>query len=64
MKFKKKQFLKLVEDLKPKMVYHVKRMHFFASDGFVMYCMECQNSDFKQGTVEAVEFSNEPWSES
>jgi hypothetical protein len=36
-KFKKKQFLELVKVAKPKIIYHVRRMHFFAYDGFVMY---------------------------
>ena len=62
-KFKKKQFLELIKIVKPKLIYHVKRLHFFAYDGFVMYSMECQNSDFKQNIIEAVEFSNEPWYE-
>lgn len=47
-KFERKAFLELVEIAKPRMIYHRKRMHFFAFDGFVMYTFECQDSDFKQ----------------
>jgi hypothetical protein len=63
-KFKKRQFLELVDEIKPKIIYHVHRLHFFSYDGFVLYCMECKNSDFSQNVVEAIEFSNEPWTES
>ena len=36
-KFRRKEFLELVAIAKPKIIYHRKRMHFFAFDGFVMY---------------------------
>jgi len=62
-KFRRKEFLELVEIAKPKIIYHRKRMHFFAFDGFVMYTFECDNSDFKQKVMEAIEFSNYQWSE-
>ena len=62
-KFRRKEFLELVEIAKPKVIYHRKRMHFFAFDGFVIYTFECDNSDFKQEVIEAIEFSNEAWSE-
>ena len=62
-KFKKKEFLELVELTKPKIIYHRKRMHFFALDGFVMYTFECNNYDFSQKILEAIEFSNSQWSE-
>ena len=62
-KFMREPFLELVEIAKPKIIYHRKRMHFFAYDGFVMYTFECENSDFKQKVLEAIEFSNEPWKE-
>ena len=32
-KFKRKEFLELVEIAEPKIIYHRKRMHFFAFDG-------------------------------
>jgi hypothetical protein len=62
-KFKRQQFLELVDLARPDITYHKKRMHFFAYDGFVMYTFECQNADFSQKVIEAIEFSNEPWSE-
>lgn len=62
-KFKRKEFLDVMELAKPKIIYHSRKMHFFAFDGFVMYTFECQNSDFKQKVINAIEFSNESWSE-
>jgi hypothetical protein len=62
-KFRRKEFLELVELAKPEIVYHVRRMHFFAFDGFVMYTLECENSDFTEKVLEAIEFSNYAWSE-
>jgi len=38
-------------------------MNFFAFDGFVMYTFECEDTDFKQKVLHAIEFSNQPWSE-
>lgn len=62
-KFKRNEFLELVNVAKPKILYHVRRMHFFAYDGFVMYTFECENRDFGQTVLDAIEFSNQPWSE-
>jgi len=62
-KFRRKEFLEIVEIAKPRIIYHRKRMHFFAFDGFVMYTFECDSSDFSQKVMEAVEFSNYQWSE-
>jgi len=62
-KFSREEFLELVELAKPEIIYHVRRMHFFAYDGFVMYTLECSNSDFTQKILEAIEFSNYAWSE-
>ena len=62
-KFKRKEFLELVEIAKPKIVYQTGRMHFFAFDGFVMYSFECSDSNFKQTILHAIEFSNQAWSE-
>jgi hypothetical protein len=62
-KFRRKEFLELVEIAEPKIIYHRRRMHFFSYDGFVMYSFECDNSDFGQKVIEAIEFSNEAWSE-
>jgi len=62
-KFRRQEFLDLVKLANPKIIYHVRRMHFFSYDGFVMYTFECQNTDFKHQVLEAIEFSNQPWSE-
>ncbi len=62
-KFRRKEFLELVEIAKPKIIYQRGRMHFFAFDGFVMYTFECEDSDFKQKVLHAIEFSNTQWSE-
>ena len=62
-KFNRKEFLELVEIAKPQIIYHRKRMHFFAFDGFVMYTFECRNQDFSQKIINAIEFSNQAWSE-
>ena len=62
-KFKRKEFLELVEIAEPKIVYQTGRMHFFAFDGFVMYSFECSDTDFKQTVLHAIEFSNQAWSE-
>jgi hypothetical protein len=35
-KFRRREFLELVEVAKPKIIYHRRRMHFFAYDGFVI----------------------------
>jgi hypothetical protein len=62
-KFRRREFLVLVEIAKPKIVYHRRRMHFFAYDGFVMYTFECNDSDFSQQVLDAIEFSNTTWDE-
>ena len=62
-KFRRKEFLELVEIAKPKIIYQTGRMHFFAFDGFTMYTFECKDSDFKQKVLHAIEFSNQAWNE-
>jgi hypothetical protein len=62
-KFKRKEFLELTEIAKPEFIYQTGRMHFFAFDGFVMYTFECEDNDFKQKILHAIEFSNQAWSE-
>jgi hypothetical protein len=61
--FRRQEFLELVGLAKPEIIYHVRRMHFFAFDGFVMYTFECDNSDFNQKVLEAIGFSNFAWIE-
>ena len=62
-KLRRREFLELVDIAKPSIIYHRRRMHFFAYDGFVMYTFECEQSDFSQRVIEAIEFSNYRWSE-
>ena len=62
-KFRRKEFLELMEMAKPEVIYQIGRMHFFAFDGFVMYTFECEDRDFKQKILHAIEFSNQAWSE-
>jgi len=61
--FRNQEFLELVELTKSEIIYHVRRMHFFAFDGFVMYTFKCDNSDFNQKALEAIGFSNIAWIE-
>ena len=62
-KFRRAEFLELVEIAQPKIIYHSGRMHFFAFDGFVMYTFQCNEEDFSQKVLNAIEFSNYQWSE-
>ncbi|TFG30853.1 hypothetical protein EU528_07765 [Candidatus Thorarchaeota archaeon] len=62
-KFKRDEFLRLVEVARPERIYHRKRMHFFAYDGFVMYTFECTDDDFRVPIHHAIEFSNMAWAE-
>jgi hypothetical protein len=62
-KFRRREFLELVDIAQPNIIYHRKRMHFFAYDGFVMYTFECDERDFSQRVIETIEFSNYQWSE-
>ncbi len=61
-KFRRDQFLELVEYSSTKVIYRRGKSYFFASDGFVMYCQECKPEDFaSQKLFETTEFSNTPW---
>ena len=62
-KLQRREFLRLVDIAQPRIIYHRRRMHFFAFDGFVMYTFECDNRDFAQPIIVAIEFSNYQWSE-
>jgi hypothetical protein len=62
-KFRRSEFLELVQIAQPKIIYHVRRMHFFAYDGFVMYTLECDTDEFSQTVIQGIEFSNMGWSE-
>jgi hypothetical protein len=61
-KFDREEFLELVRTAKPKIIYRRKNMYFFAYDGFVMYCDQCDSKDFSQRILDAIEFSNYQWS--
>ena len=62
-KFRKNEFMDLVQMAQPSVIYHVRRMHFFAHDGFVMYSLESKSEDFSIKVVHAMEFSNTHWNE-
>ncbi len=60
-KFDRKEFLDLVEIARPKIIYRRKNMYFFAYDGFVMYCDQCDSKDFSARIMDSIEFSNYQW---
>jgi hypothetical protein len=60
-KFDREHFIELVRIAKPKLIYRRRNMYFFAYDGFVMYCDQCQASDFTEQILDAIEFSNVQW---
>ena len=60
-KFDREQFLELVDIAKPRIIYRRKSMYFFAYDGFVMYCDQCEEKDFSARILDAIEFSNYQW---
>jgi hypothetical protein len=62
-KFRRQEFLELVQIAKPGLIYQTGRMHFFSYDGFVIYTFQCKDEDFTQKVLHAVEFSNYQWSE-
>ena len=60
-KFNRKEFLELVDIARPRIIYRRKNMYFFAFDGFVMYCDQCESNDFTARIIDAIEFSNFQW---
>jgi hypothetical protein len=60
-KFAREEFVELVRTAKPKIIYCRRNMYFFAYDGFVMYCDQCDSKDFSQRILDAIEFSNSQW---
>ena len=60
-KFRRKEFLELVDIAKPKIIYRRGKNHFFAFDGFAMYSQECNDGDFSQKILNTIEFSNSSW---
>ena len=61
-KFNRNEFLELKSIARPKRIYRRKNMYFFAFDGFVMYCDQCEEQDFSEKVIDAIEFSNYQWS--
>ena len=61
-KFDRENFKELVRLAKPRIIYRRKNMYFFAYDGFVMYCDQCDSIDFSERILDAIEFSNYQWS--
>jgi hypothetical protein len=62
-KFKKQEFLELLETAHAPNIYHRGKSYFFAFDGFLMYCQECNDDDFRNHKViEVIELSNGMWS--
>ncbi len=61
-KFRRKEFLRLVEIAKPRIINHRRRMHFSTYDGIVMYTFECDDSGFTPPKFESIKFSNYTWS--
>lgn len=60
-KFDRAHFIELVSIARPKMIYRRRNMYFFAYDGFVMYCDQCEARDFYERIMDAIEFSNVQW---
>jgi len=60
-KFDREHFIELVRIARPRLIYRRKNMYFFAFDGFVMYCDQCQASDFTEQILDTIEFSNVQW---
>ncbi len=60
-KFRRGEFLDLVSIARPRIIYRRGKNHFFAFDSFVMYSQECEDGDFGQRVMEAIELSNSSW---
>jgi hypothetical protein len=61
-KFKRAEFLELLQLAQPKIVYYRGNNFFLAFDGFVIYSQQYDEEDFaNHRIVEAIELSNSPW---
>jgi hypothetical protein len=60
-KFDRAQFIELVSIAKPKIIYRRKNVYFFAYDGFVMFCDQCEEKDLSTKILDSIEFSNYSW---
>jgi len=56
-KLLKEEFLRLIKLSQRQIIYKVKNNHFFAYDGFVFFCTECEDDDFETVIV-GTELSN------
>ncbi len=61
LKFRREEFLQLIETAKPRIVYRRGKNHIFAFDGFIMYSQECQDEDIRAKIIDSIEFSNYSW---
>ena len=63
LKFDRDEFVQVVGIAKPKRIYRVKNIYYFAFDGFVMYTDKCSSQDIAAiQIIDATEFSNGAWS--
>jgi len=62
-KFRKQEFLELVDIAKPRISYHTGRMQFFRLRRLRLYTFKCKDGNFNQKVIRAIEFSNYKWSE-
>ena len=53
-KFRRNEFLGLVEIASSGIIYHSRRIHFFAFDGFVMYTFDYDDVDYSQPVINAI----------
>ena len=60
-KFRRAEFLELVDAAKPRFIYRRGKNHFFAFDGFLMYSQQCRDSDFGQRVMDSIELTNYQW---
>ncbi len=60
-KFRRREFLELVDIAKPEIIYKRGKNHFFAFDGFMVYSQECDDRDFGQKVLDSIELSNSSW---
>jgi len=60
-KFRRAEFLELVDAAKPRFIYRRGKNHFFAFDGFLMYCQQCRDNDFGQRVIDSIELTNYQW---
>jgi len=49
-KFRCEEFLELVDAAKPRFIYRREKNHFFAFDGFLMYCQQCRTATSARGS--------------